>query len=226
MAISEKDIKRLWGLAAGKCSEPSCTTDCIQFVETDDPLLIGEMAHVIAKEAKGPRGRKGGGEDTYENLVLLCPTHHRVVDKAPTRFPEELLHRWKSEHETRVRRALEAPHYESKPDLCAAILKLLIENRATWQAYGPDSSEAQRNPLSNTARLWVLRKLGDMLPKNRRIIHLVRAHAGMFDAGEYATCCTFIEHAEGFEASTYDRMEGVPRFPVAFEEVMRNAAAQ
>jgi len=87
VSISEKDIKRLWGLAAGKCSEPSCTTDCIQSVDSNDPLLIGEMAHVVAREEKGPRGKKGGGADTYENLILLCPTHHRMVDKAPDRFP-------------------------------------------------------------------------------------------------------------------------------------------
>jgi hypothetical protein len=224
VGASEKDIKRLWGLAAGRCAEPTCNTGCIQFVETDDPVLIGEMPHVIAQQEDGPRGKIGGGEDTYENLILLCPSHHRVVDKAPTRFPEELLHKWKTNHETRVRRALEAPQFDSKPQLCAAVLRLLIEDHEIWKTYGPESDEAKNNPLSSAANLWTLRKLGQVIPNNRRIINLAKAHGAMFSPEEYALCCAFFEHAEGFERSAYDRKEGVPRFPHAFEEMIRHGA--
>jgi hypothetical protein len=82
MSLSSKDIKKLWGLAAGRCSRPGCSEVCIKFLAAD-PTVIGEMAHVIAKKPGGPRGVVTGGEDTYENLVLLCPTHHTEVDKSP-----------------------------------------------------------------------------------------------------------------------------------------------
>jgi hypothetical protein len=60
MAISDVDIKKLWGLAAGYCSMPGCEEDCVKFLDPDDPTIIGEMAHVIAEKPKGPRGVKTG----------------------------------------------------------------------------------------------------------------------------------------------------------------------
>src|SRR5215213_839921 len=112
MAITEKDIKLLWGGAAGICSKPGCGEDCIKFVDVADPTLIGEMAHVIARKPKGPRGHAKGGTDHYSNLVLLCPTHHRLVDKAkPGTFSEELLLQWKADHEHSIRSRLAAPAY-------------------------------------------------------------------------------------------------------------------
>jgi hypothetical protein len=75
MAISETDIKRLWGKAAGLCSHPECNTDCLPFLDLDDPTVVGEMAHVIARKEKGPRGRAGGGDDTYANLIYCSARH-------------------------------------------------------------------------------------------------------------------------------------------------------
>ncbi len=89
MPISEQDIKKLWGLAAGRCSKPGCGDDCVKFFGAD-PTIIGEMAHVIARQPKGRRGVPGGGSNSYDNLILLCPTHHTEIDKAPegAEFPQ------------------------------------------------------------------------------------------------------------------------------------------
>ncbi len=129
MAISDTDIKKLWGLAAGRCASPGCNLDCIQFLDPKDPTVIGEMAHVIAKKPHGPRGRPAGGLDTYENLILLCPTHHRTVDKAPEgKFPEAMLHQWKKDHEARIASLLRGVKFSTKEACCDAITRLLIEN--------------------------------------------------------------------------------------------------
>ena len=72
--IPEKDIKMLWGRAAGRCSYPQCQIECIAFV-SDTPFIIGEMAHIVAKAPSGPRGIPSCGDNTYDNLILLCPTH-------------------------------------------------------------------------------------------------------------------------------------------------------
>jgi hypothetical protein len=82
LSISEKDIKKLWGLAAGRCSYPGCAENCLPFLDCDTPTIIGEMAHVIAKKPKGPRGQYESVSNNYGNLILLCPTHHRMIDKA------------------------------------------------------------------------------------------------------------------------------------------------
>jgi len=221
MAISEKDIKKLWGLAAGRCSKPGCEEECITFLDPDDPTVIGEMAHVIARKPDGPRGVPDGGDDTYENLILLCPTHHRQVDKAHEGvYPATALHRWKQRHEERVRQSFLSPRYSDRTQLAGAIKRLLIKNKATWQQYGPESEEAKRNPLSNSHEVWELRKLDTIVPNNRKIIRIVEQNQDLFEVNDFQSCMQFVQHAEGFERNCYVRTEGVPRFPKAFEEVI------
>lgn len=221
MAISDRDIKKLWGLAAGRCSRPGCEQECLRFLDSDDPTIIGEMAHIIAKKPGGPRGQSDGGEDTYGNLILLCPTHHTEIDKAQEGvFPAELLYEWKSAHEKHVRDSFLCPRHPDRRSLASAIKRLLIENETAWRQYGPESAEARRNPISNLADVWQLRKLDTVVPNNRRIIHLIAHNRDLIDLTDYTHCVQFIEHAEGFERSCYTRTEGVPRFPVIFEKVI------
>jgi hypothetical protein len=227
MSISEKDIKKLWGLAAGICSFPGCGADCIPFVDSNDPTLIGEMAHVIAKQPLGPRGQPSGGSDDYTNLILLCPTHHRLVDKAPEgTYPKVTILKWKEDHEASVRSWSVVPLFSSKRELCQRILRLLIENHAIWKIYGPESNTALSDPQSNVARLWTLRKLAHILPRNKLIANLVQQNAALFTSAEYALCAEFVEHAAGFESSAYDRKDRVPRFPKQFEEMIHHGAEE
>ena len=220
MAISEQDIKRLWGKAAGICSHPDCNTDCLPFLDLDDPTIVGEMAHVIAKKESGPRGRPGGGDDTYANLILLCPTHHTLVDKAPEgTFPAEMLLKWKSDHEQAIQRLLASPLFPDRTGLNNYIRSLLIENRTCWSTYGPESAEAKRNPNSTAGYIWQFRKLSFIVPNNRRIILAIHANKRHFDAADYKLACQFVEHAEGFESRCTKPVEGVPRFPAAFGEL-------
>lgn len=226
MAIKEKDIKKLWGLAAGRCSRPGCDESCIRFLSSD-PTVIGEMAHVIAHSPVGPRGSATGGADTYENLILLCPTHHTEIDKAPpgTLAVETLLD-WKKRHEAEVSDAFRSPIFSSRFELATYIRKLLIENRAAWTTYGPESCVAKQNPLSNLYIVWELRKLDTIVPNNRHIVNAIKRNSQLVDAEGYTAACSFIEHAEGFEQSCYDRKEGVPRFPAEFDKVMDDYTRQ
>lgn len=81
LSIIQKDIKKLWGKAASRCS--ICEKILIND-ENGEDALIGEMAHIIARKTEGPRGKEKmeGLEsiDSYKNLILLCPTHHRMID--------------------------------------------------------------------------------------------------------------------------------------------------
>lgn len=223
MGINEKDVKKLWGLAAGRCSYPGCDEECIKFLSTSDSTIIGEMAHVVAQSPKGPRGNKSGGDDSYENLVLLCPTHHTLVDKAPEGyFSIETLLKWKKDHEAEVRRTFLSPIYKDKKKLCGTIKRLLIENHQVWLRYGPDSEVAKKDPISNIVDIWSLRKLDTIVPNNRKIVNLLNNNKALFSFEEYETCCMFIEHAEGFEANCYWRRDSVPRFPKKFQEIIDN----
>jgi hypothetical protein len=220
MGIKSTDVAILWGRAAGRCSRPGCNDECIRFL-SQTATSIGEMAHIIAKSPKGRRGVKGGGSNTYDNLILLCPTHHTEIDKAPEgTFPVKLLKEWKTLHERRVIESLKAPKFTSVEKAATFIANLLIENRVIWESYGPESAEAKRNPLSTSSEVWRLRKLERIIPNNRRIINVISSNSDLFNSEEYEIACRFVEHAEGFERNAYERIEGVPRFPKGFWEMV------
>ena len=218
MAITERDLKKLWGLSGGRCAFPGCNCDCLPFLDERDPTVIGEMAHVIAKSPTGPRGGGVGGDDTYENLVLLCPTHHTLVDRAPAgRYTKDMLHEWKASHEESVARALATPVFDDRDDLLRYLADLLAENHACWSTYGPESNTAKSNHVANLHRLWKFRKLSTIVLNNSRIVSALKRHRTLFDKHEYRIAAKFIEHAAGFEKNCYERFDGVPRFPNDFE---------
>src|SRR5206468_10533327 len=199
MALSSADIKKLWGLAAGRCSEPQCGQSCVPFLDPNNPTVIGEMAHMIPQSVRGPRGAVRPGEDTYENTILLCPTHHEIIDKAPGKFPRETLLAWKRSHEERVAAPFRDGVFDTKEGLCREIATVLIENKAIWCQWGPESFSAKTNPVSNAALTWQLRKLDGIVPRNARIVRLIESHARFFQPSEYDICCKFIQHADAFE---------------------------
>ena len=134
MAISDNDYKLLWGRAAGICSNPACREDLTVLLESTRAYNVGEMAHVIARNAGGPRGVPEGGPDTYANLVLLCPTCHRKVDKAPDgTYTTEIIHAWKAEHEAKIRQLGSNQKFDNNAVLKQYVSRLLIENRVLWK---------------------------------------------------------------------------------------------
>jgi hypothetical protein len=106
--ISQKDIKLLWGRAASRCS--ICRIQLTQDKEsTKSSFLVGEQAHIVAEQSNGPRGNSIlpiEERNSYHNLILLCPTHHEMIDKNEEDFPIEKLHILKSRHELWVQDTL------------------------------------------------------------------------------------------------------------------------
>jgi hypothetical protein len=109
MPILQKDIKLLWGRAANRCS--ICRLELAQDkASASESFPLGEQAHIVAREPDGPRGHSvlsDSERDSYYNLILLCPTHHRIIDENVEDYPIEKLHMIKAQHELWVRQSLE-----------------------------------------------------------------------------------------------------------------------
>jgi hypothetical protein len=107
VTMKTSDVKSLWGRAANRCS----FTDCkIELTPDGAKETLGEMAHIIAKSPDGPRGKSDippESRDSYENLILLCPTHHKIVDKDPEKWTVDILKQMKEKHEKWVIEQLE-----------------------------------------------------------------------------------------------------------------------
>jgi hypothetical protein len=110
MALSIKTNRMLWGRAASRCSIPECRRDLVvDSLDTDDPSLVGEAAHIVAEEVDGPRGQSDlplDQRNKYANLILLCNVHHKQVDDQVNHFTVDRLISIKSDHELWVRTTL------------------------------------------------------------------------------------------------------------------------
>ncbi len=56
--------------------------------------MVSEIAHVVSRKPDGPRGNHTlplDARDRYDNLILLCEEHHKIVDANPEAYPVERL---------------------------------------------------------------------------------------------------------------------------------------
>lgn len=104
MPISTRDRKLLWIRAGGVCT--ICKSQLAEEAKGDDrDVVLGEEAHIVSEKPNGPRFRPMPADevDTYANLLLLCPLHHKIVDEQVTYYTEQRLHDLKREHEQWVK---------------------------------------------------------------------------------------------------------------------------
>lgn len=100
MAITTRDRKLLWARAGGACAlcKSHLTADA---KGGDRGVVLGEEAHIVSEEPHGPRFRPmpKNEVDTYANLILLCPSDHKIVDEQVTYYTEQRLLELKRAHE-------------------------------------------------------------------------------------------------------------------------------
>lgn len=105
---------RLWAVTAGICEFPGCGKNLFEEALTQGKLKTAQMAHIIASSQGGPRGCDESHDfsDEFDNLILLCPVHHQLIDKNHDDFSVDELHRMKEQHREKVaelRKAFELP---------------------------------------------------------------------------------------------------------------------
>lgn len=109
MRISLKTQKMLWGRAANRCS--ICRRVLVvDASEIDDESVIGDVCHIVAESPSGPRGDSPLSLEQrakYDNLILLCKVHHKIVDDQSDTHSVERLKEIKTTHEQWVRESLE-----------------------------------------------------------------------------------------------------------------------
>jgi hypothetical protein len=99
--LSGPELKLLYAESGNCCAFPPCRT-----ILTRIDGSTGEAAHIVAAERQGPRGREPIDEVERDrrasNRVLLCPTHHTLVDSRPLVYTVEVLRKLKLDHSARV----------------------------------------------------------------------------------------------------------------------------
>lgn len=231
MSITQKSIKLLWAGAAGLCSFDGCRQK-LSFREEGEfaSYVVGEMAHICGDKPGSNRYNEDQSDaqrDDYSNLILLCPTHHTLIDKKENEalFSAELLLKMKREHEEAVLKKLETP--KSLDAVCREIVPLLADSHYAWAQFGPHSDLAGNNPHSEEAHAsWLSQRLSTIVPNNRRIADLVAEARNLFATDDQHILSAFLSHAQSYERWVRNETSytAVVRFPAEFDTLIKRTA--
>ncbi len=108
----QPDVKLLWGRAASRCSFPACRRE-LSIDSNSGPKIIGKQAHIVAysDNPNAPRSCSSYSKllrNSCENLILLCGTHHDIVDNDEQTYTIEALRTMKITHENWVNESLQS----------------------------------------------------------------------------------------------------------------------
>lgn len=116
MSLTHKTRLLIWSRSGYRCAK--CERELfVDEVDTDDPSLVGDIAHIVAEKEDGPRGKSPlthQQRNLFSNLLLLCKEHHKVVDDNEAKYTVEFLTEMKRKHEKKVRDTLSGPDKEKQ----------------------------------------------------------------------------------------------------------------
>jgi len=216
---------RLFAASAGYCQNPACSRALFIDLPSGRGIHNAEMAHVFAANNQGPRANKELTKEergAFDNLILLCPTCHKTVDKAPQEFPDTLLFSWKRNHANKLQEFFGVECYLDRATARKAIEAILRENRFIFDNYGPYIEQAA-DPESGASDRWERKVLTRILPNNRKILALLDANQHLLKAIEVDVLENFRQHVDDLEARHLEGFEeGGATFPPKMSDILGN----
>lgn len=108
---STKIIKQLFAESGNLCAFPKCSSPLVT-----GKMVLGEICHIKAQNLTGARFDNSQTDEdrhSFDNIILLCPTHHKVVDDDEESYSAERLVKMKADHASRTNSGRFASDLES-----------------------------------------------------------------------------------------------------------------
>ncbi len=173
--------RKIYAESMGRCMNPACKAEL--FKDSGD---IMEKAHII------PHCKTA--DNSFENLIILCPNCHTNFDKNNA-FNAEEVKDWKKIRAAEFEKFF-SEEYDNFEELKSKVAPLLLDNQAIFENYYlGDKRElwdsAEGKILSNN------RIIKEVLQKNTR---LIQSHTTK-DFSNLAIVQRFLLHIDEFEAT-------------------------
>jgi hypothetical protein len=101
LTITQVTLKQLFASSGNRCAFQGCKQPII----AEDGSVLGEVCHIQAANPGGQRYNKEQTDEQrrdFQNLLLLCPTHHKVTDNVRI-YTVQVLQEMKRLHERKFR---------------------------------------------------------------------------------------------------------------------------
>jgi hypothetical protein len=121
---TQATIRRLFALSGNFCAYPGCSR---HVADQATGAILAEICHIHAKNPGGPRydaSQSDKARNDYDNLILLCADHHKIIDTQPENYPAETLKGMKQAHEHSFGR----PEQAGDGDIAKMLLQVYAKN--------------------------------------------------------------------------------------------------
>lgn len=102
--ISDKVKKTLFAQSMNCCEFPECNEPIVD----EKGIVKGEICHI--EGSRGPRFNESLSNEqinSIDNLILLCPNHHTVIDKDIENYTVEKIKKWKNKNQDQYLKFIE-----------------------------------------------------------------------------------------------------------------------
>ena len=183
-AIAENVKRRLWAESMGRCMNPDCRAEL--FIKNSD---IMEKAHIGAYYETE--------DNSYENLIVLCPNCHKKFDKTGL-IDENNVKQWKEIRRNELENFFSV-ELRSFDQLKEKVVPFLSENYSIYKSYY----------LSGNKSLWDKFE-PQILSNNEKLKLLFENNHTLFQQHSYKEYSNleliqkFITHVDEFKITRYD----------------------
>ncbi|MEN7436379.1 HNH endonuclease [Bacillus velezensis] len=168
---TKRTARRLYLTSGNQCAFSGCN----EMIIDNNGTLLGEACHIEAAKPDGPRfNRQQSNEDRrgFENLVLLCKKHHKIIDSNEADYTVQFLKDMKRNHERKFADAvseLENSIEDLTEKQSIHLCKTLESLNATLQ-WGHGEEELEYSAKIINAEAERLRKL---VPNTRNLFSIM-----------------------------------------------------
>lgn len=205
---------KLFANSGGYCQRPECNEPLFKTFKEKE-IHIAEIAHIISVNVGARAGKKisSAEKGSYQNLILLCPNCHTIIDKDEEDFPENLIKQWKNEHESRLSAIFGIKKFDQRSVVKQLLDPLFIENKTIFEIYGPETDE-RFNPESEMAKIWLIKIREIIIPNNRKILNIINSNQHLLTTIEKSNFAIFKLHVNDFEGKhIFNTISTGIRFP-------------
>jgi hypothetical protein len=140
LMITSKNRRAVAAICGNRCAFPGCN----QKLMIDDTTFIGELASIEAFSEGGPRYNpetKRRELSSPENFLLLCPNHHKMVDRMAEQYTTQWLREARAAHLERIKAAIQKGTSQPEVKLSPNVEISLKEAAKLWESSKENSSE-------------------------------------------------------------------------------------
>ena len=169
-SIGDHTRKRLWTRARGLCAFPDCDQELLRpTTNRSEDTVVGIECHIVAQRNHPSVARSVSSlteeererwatlierRHSYENLMIMCPTHAKVVDDPAQGYTVEQVVEMKRAHEEAADRL--------RREEIAARHTIVSPTEATKGPAGAPAGFAFALELAETAPSWPLKALREL----------------------------------------------------------------